>query len=369
MVIDRLYPLLERLARPLARWIIIGLHLALLGGLLFHQGILTDKEALKYTGCAEAVLRGDFSDLTGNYLKYGSYVLFLLPFVAVEKVSLAVVAQILLGIIAADALARLTERITRNVGIGQLAFALFLLCPLIQTWTLALYTEHFFTCMVILFLERVERVQRMDVVLILFGVLALFARPVGLFFVVPAFLWKMTAPSPSWLKPWLMPLGCTALFLFAIHVPRVAPAQLQPIATGQIIAGVGGIEATDFSGHTIAAAQRHLSQRTSLAEWTGITVQRMASLFTLTRPHYSSAHNAVNAVFYLLFPLALAGLWRWKNDQRVRLIRMILILNTLLVSMTHDEWSGRFLVPLLPLIIVCACFGITAHRSSVHLQV
>jgi len=55
-----------------ARWVIVGLHLLFLLGIFLHQGIHSDKEALKYLGCAQDVLHGDFTDLLGNYLKYGA---------------------------------------------------------------------------------------------------------------------------------------------------------------------------------------------------------------------------------------------------------------------------------------------------------
>ena len=35
-----------------------------------------------------------------------------------------------------------------------------------------------------------------------------------------------------------------------------------------------------------------------------------------------------------------------------------LLVNTLLVGLTHDEWSGRFLVPLWPIIVIMAALGV-----------
>ncbi len=363
LVIDRLYPALHQLSLPRARWIIIGLHLLLLAAIGEQQGILADKEALKYIGCAQDVLNDDLSDLTSNYLKYGAYVLFLVPFVAIGQMWLAVGVQILLGIIAAEALARYTERATGNVGLGRLAMALFLLCPLIQSWALALYTEHFFACMAIIFIELLDRDRRIGAPTIALGIITLFARPTGMFFVVPAMLWMWRERLPSALRPWFVPGACIALFLFAISIPRIAPAQLGPIASGQVIAGIGGSGTDGFDGQTIIAAQRFLVDRVGLVEWGGITLRRAVSLFTLTRPYYSVAHNNLNAIWYVLFPLAFIGVWRSWQVSRIRLVLLVLMLNILLVAVTHDEWSGRFLVPLLPWIMVLA---VSALRNSVR---
>ncbi len=363
LVIDRLYPALHQLSLPRTRWIIIGLHLLLLTAIGAQQGIVADKEALKYIGCAQDVLNGDLSDLMGNYLKYGSYVLFLVPLVAIGQVWLAVGVQILLGIIAAESLARFTERATGNVGLGRMAMALFLLCPLIQSWALALYTDHFFTCMAIIFIERLDRDRRIGPLTIALGIITLFARPTGILFVVPALLWKWRERLPSALRSWFVPVACFALFLFAISVPRIAPAQLGPIASGQVIAGIGGSGTDGFDGPTIIAAQHYLVGRVGLLEWGGITLRRAASLFTLTRPFYSVAHNNLNAIWYVLFLLAFIGVWRSWQVSRIRLVLLVLMLNILLVAVTHDEWSGRFLVPLLPWIMVLA---VSALRKSVQ---
>jgi len=363
LVIDRLHTVLHRLAMPQARLIIIGLHLLLLAALFPCQGILSDGEALKYIGCAEAVLRGDLNDVGGNYLKYGAYVLFLTPFVAMGDVWLAVGAQVLIGIIAAEALARFVGRTTGSAGPGRLAMLLFLLCPLIQTWTLSLYTEHFFTCMTILLVERLDRSPHLDAVTIGLGLLALFARPVGLFFVVPALLWKLRARVPTPFTGWAFAVACVALFVAAITVPHIAAPQLLPIASGQVIAGVGGMDAEGSTGTTIADAQRHLLDSVGPSEWIHITLLRMTSLFNLTRPWYSAGHNAINALFFALYPLALLGIVRCWKSERVRLVVAILALNIAIVGLTHDEWSGRFVVPLLPWVIALACVGLSPEKA------
>jgi len=119
LVIARVNPLTHWLSSPAFRVVTLGLHAVLLLSLSLHHGILADKEALKYIGCAEQVLHGDFHDLFGNYVKYASYVVFLLPFLAIGAPELAIVAQIILGIAAAFALSRLAERTTKDPRTGR----------------------------------------------------------------------------------------------------------------------------------------------------------------------------------------------------------------------------------------------------------
>lgn len=364
LVIAYRYTVLRLLGMPGARYVLIGLHLTLLLVIGMQQGVLVDKEALKYSGCTRDVLAGDFHDLFGNYLKYAAYILFLVPFVALDSLWLAIAAQIVIGIIAAEALGRWVERSSGNVGIGRLAMALFLLCPLIQTWTLALYTEHLFTCSAILFIERLDREHRPTPSLIALGLITLFARPTGMLFVMPAIAWRLRERLSAPLRAWLLPFTGTTVLLFALTVPRIEHAQLAPIATGEVIAGVGGLGADDFQGHTIGDAQRYLVHHVGWMEWGRITLRRIISLFTLTRPYFSPVHNVVNAVFFALYPLAIIGLRRSWRQHRVRFVLALILLNGALVALTHDEWSGRFVVPLLPWLIALAVLAFAEHRPS-----
>jgi hypothetical protein len=344
------------LGSPRARWGIVGLHLLFLLGIYLYQGIHTDKEALKYLGCAQDILQGDLTDILGNYLKYGAYVLFLLPFVALGVPELAVFAQIILGILGAVALSRIVVRITGNAVAGNLAMALLLLCYPVQQWTLALYTESFFTSMAILFVERITRAQRPDVWTIALAVITVFARPVGMLFVGPALVWKTTgSDAPKWLKGLRWP-GYAAVLLVAISLPGIRAPQLEPIVDAHIIAGIAEDPGAlaEFEGSSILAAQAFLMKRHGVRDWLWLGARRIASLYTLPRGYFSTVHNMLVAAWMLLYPLAIWGSRSWHELPQVRLVLVILLLHTLLVGLTHDEWSGRFVVPLLPWVILLA---------------
>jgi hypothetical protein len=364
-----LSPMLRRitewLASETAPRVFVGLHLLLLAVLFAQHGIVDDKEALKYLGCAQGILQGDLSDLLGNYLKYGAYVLFLLPFVAVGLPQLAVLAQVALGLWAARALGRLVERTSQQRAAGHLAMGLLLLCVPVQTWTLALYTESFFTSVAILFVERITRDQRPDAWTIVLTMLTVFARPVGMLFVGPALLWKAAQhPAFAPLRP-LLPVGYAAVLLLAISLPGIRAPQLEPIVEAHVIAGFprdpGAM--AHFEGSSILAAQVFLLQRHGAGEWALLFLRRSASLLNLTRPYYSTAHNALNGLWMLLYPLALWGLWRERSHPTVRLMAAMLLLHMLLVGLTHDEWSGRFLVPLVGPLLIAATLALAPARQ------
>lgn len=367
MVIAQSSKAFALLARPAARWAIIGAHVLLLLAFFLHFDVLVDKEALKYVGCAQEVLEGDFVDLTGNYLKYGSYVLFLIPFVAIGAPWLAFFAQVVIGVFAALAMGRMVRRSTGSKRVGNLAMAVLLLCWPVQFWVLALYTESFFTSMVILFMERVTREEKVDPLVYLLGLITVFARPVGLLFVVPALLWNWTTGLSPRVRRYVRVGGSFAILLAAITVPRIERAQLAPIVEGQVIAGLaeGSPVMAEFTGKTIAAAQVYFIRNNSVGKAVGLAVRRVFSLYSFHRHWYSTVHNLASSVWYLLYPIALYGLWRGRGRSALSLVVMVLLLNTILIGLTHDEWSGRFLVPMLPWIIYLAANAFPRKQAEI----
>lgn len=356
LVIDQPSKAFALLARPAARWVIVGLHLFLLLALVLHLGVLVDKEALKYVGCAQEVLEGDFVDLTGNYLKYGSYVLFLVPFVAIGAPWLAFFAQLAIGVLAALAMGKMVRRVSGSKRVGNLAMAVLLLCWPVQFWVLALYTESFFTSMVILFMERVTREGKAGPLVYLLGLITVFARPVGLLFVGPALLWSWTKDLSPVVRRSVRVGGSFAILLAAITIPHIERAQLAPIVEGQVIAGLpeGSVAMAEFTGTTIASAQLYFIRNHTVGQTLVLAVRRVLSLYSFHRSWYSILHNLASSVWYLLYPIALFGLWRGRKESTLRLVTMVLLLNTILIGLTHDEWSGRFLVPLMPWVIYLA---------------
>ena len=343
----------------------ILLHLALLALLHQRQGLLLDGEALKYIGCAEDVLQGDTSDLFGNYLKYGSYVLFLLPFAAIGHVSWAVAAQVLLGLVSAFALRRMIRRLTGSEPLALIGSALFLLYPLIQTWTLALYTEHFFLCLGILFLERWTRGDLRGPLTGLILLALLFARPVGIFLAGPLIIHSLTERLQGWQQRLARAGGCVLLILAAFTLIPIPEAQWEPIAGGQVIAGVGGevIHANPTANRTVAAAHAQFVNGHGTAAWLKLTAARATSFLWPTRAYYSTKHNGlIMATLGLLYPLAVFGLWRERREPIAAACAASLLTYIAAISLTHDEWSGRFLVPLLPWLILWAMVGMRGGR-------
>lgn len=344
-------------------WLPLAAFGAVLALLWYVQGPLTDKEALKYTGCARDLLQGNTTDLIGNYKGFAAYVLFLCPFIAGGLPMGAMVAQVVLGAFAIRALGAWVKRISASEQASFLAMMLASICLPWQQWTLALYSESFFTSVLVIFLERITRAGRLSAMEVLLAVVLLFARPVGLLFVGPALIWKAGASGTHQLPRWAMKLGYALVLVVAITLPGIPRDQITPIVEAHVICGTperpGAMEG--FTGSSIVAAQGHLFAAEPTRYVIGLFLRRIGSLFTLPRPYYSTGHNLFLSLYYALFILTIIGLWSYASDRVVRLILTMLMIYSIFIGLAHDEWSGRFLVPLWPLIITLA--GLACARK------
>ncbi len=359
------------MVRPITAWLgnahafrlLLGLHLLLLAMLFAKHGIADDKEALKYLGAAKDMLQCDTDDLLVRYRLYSGYVFFLMPFAAVGMPELAVLMQVFLGLLAARAIERMVIHSGSEAWVGRTAAALYLLSYPVQQWVLSFYSEGLFIPLTVLFMERAFRDRLWSPSLVLLACMVLITRPTGALFVAPVLLLRCGAGPLRWVAI----IGLALIMLFAPVLPR---DQLQGMVQQHVVLGF-----PERPDATLSPSVRSLAdiQATVLADrgpvgWTCLVGRRIGSLFNPTRPWFSIAHNALVAPLIALYPLALWGLWRDKRDTH-KTLATVLALNILLVGLTYDEWGGRFLAPLLPVVILLAAAAMAPKRhipSGLH---
>ena len=171
-------------------FIIIAVHAVLITILFFKSGIRIDGEAQKYISAAKLISeQSDFSGLSRHSF-YSSYIL-LLAFLF--KVGLEfngiIIFQLLLNLLCAYFVFALLIRLTMRIQIGYYGSLFFLLCLPIQQWVLALYTESFFICLLVIFsfLLTGKQTATKVIVLTIIGLLLAFCRPIGIFIAIGGF--------------------------------------------------------------------------------------------------------------------------------------------------------------------------------------
>lgn len=344
-------------------WWILTAHSLLLLAIWVQHGILLDKEALKYTECAEQVLRRDLSGLA-HYRLYSAFVLFLVPFFALGLPVAAVIAQAGLGVMAAFAMRRIVQALDGTAWQADMAFGIFLLLYPLQTWTLALYSESFFVSVSMLFLAEAMRQKITWWRFSALALVVLFARPVGILFVAP--LVARAASIQLGLKRGHLIQATSLTLLLALLVLPIMDADL----LGVVVEGhaIGGFPkfpgmGQPVQGSSLASAEMQLIHDHGIGAWCALVFERIGWLLFAGRPYFSTLHNALIAPVALLYPFALITVFRRRGQTLIMALSAMLLLNIVVVALTFAEWNGRFLVPMLPVFIVLAALSLPTRPS------
>ena len=85
------------------------------------------------------------------------------------------------------------------------------------------------------------------------------------------------------------------------------------------------------------------------------------------RPYYSDLHNIYILVFNLIFYFGFiyGFIKRPKNNLSVNIIILFIVFSMILVGLTFADWSGRFSLYFLPLIMIFASYGILIFARKI----
>ncbi len=98
--------------------------------------------------------------------------------------------------------------------------------------------------------------------------------------------------------------------------------------------------------------------------WTKLFLYKAYYLLMHTRPFWSKVHNTVSIVYLLIAYVSFIAGIRSKTISRDVVIFTLtfLSIHILSVGMTSDDWDGRFLIPMLPVIFIFSGHGLTTWR-------
>lgn len=344
--------------------VVLLAHMALLLLLLQQQGIPTDKEAAKYIGSAQDLLMGDLTDTLGRYRAYIGYILFLVPFTTLGLLTGAALVQAALSLLAAFLLRRIVLDLTGRPGAAFFAMACYLLAYPIIKWSLTLYSEGLFIPAGVLLIAWTvhPHAPKAGIALALLWYTSM--RPTGILLALPLLLYcsPWTPSIPDRVK-WI---GLALLAFAILFLPVLPDDQLRGMAEGHVVL-TDRAPYPDASGHltgrSLMAVQQALIREVGPGGWLQITLERAGSFLLPVRPWYSWPHNAIVLPIVLLYPFAALGAWIGRQRPLVRALTTAVLFHMALVMLTYDEWGGRFLGPVLPLIIVLAEVGI-GHWSG-----
>lgn len=350
-------------------FIIAGCYLLFIFLLYYTEGINTAEEGSKYLRYVNRISVNGLSALHDKWA-YSTYILFLYVLLKAGGVYLVAVIQTLLHLAVAYFLYKTVEKLTANTLIALIGVIAYLFNYSIQYWTLTLFSESFFTCLIVFLLYRLftkpVHTSTLPTTLLIMVMIS-FARPSGAMFTIPAFIYiisKLYAIKP-WMK-WSIFLLLIGL-CYGILITNTSDDPddfARPIAEASIICGfpekpIQG--ALPFTEYSIISAYDYLFSHHSLMYISGTFIRKAVSFFTLTRSYFSLSHNLLLVPVYLLYIPAFLALFRNKKSKHASIIQtlfVMLALNVLLVMVTFNEWHGRFITPSMPVIILLAMLSL-----------
>ncbi len=343
-----------------------------------QTGIITINEAEKYISAAHKVLDGDFREVVSDYKFYFSYISFATIFLFIGGVKTTVIAQAALSFTASVCIKKTLDLLQPNGFISFFAMFIFLFCYPVQTWVVTLYSDSFFISLtaIILYFTIKPKSKHETVLWVFLNIILVFARPPGVFLTLSFVMFAVyKAGILNTARVYL-----TFIFLFLILIisifliPSETKGYIMPVAAGRII-----VDSTHYTlpGFTqkpkskLADAYQYLLQKKGAGHLIALYTKKSISFFTLTRPYYSSGHNRIVKMFYLLYPFFIVGLiYLWKSDKKDIVLFLCICIFSLmnLVALTYNEWHYRFTAPIFPFLIIGSACSLVSLYDKVVLK-
>jgi len=340
--------------------------------LLFQFGIKTDGEAEKFIDNANRILQGQelFNGVFGNlYLIYTLLVALFIK-LSLNFIFIAIL-QIALSFFAAVCLYKLLGCVLENKTIAFLFFLAYLVCYPVQKWNFFLYSESVHTSLLVIGIYvfnnwLTERKASQLLTLAVISLLIVFSRPVGLLFLITLVVVMM-----SWLYRnkkriqfyILAGIGLTA-FVIILNSPFTAFVNPDSIRRMEIICQVPQTNDTinyrEYNRDGLYAAFTVIKNEIGIGNFFLNGFKKLGYFFGMYRRYYSPLHNLLLVCFIIFYPFALIGIFS-KADKSFYYVRLFAITYLLITSLgiffTCDEWSNRFISPAFPFILILAAGG------------
>jgi hypothetical protein len=347
--------------------------------ILYKYGINTNGEAIKYIEDARRILDGEKLRIEFFSIFYIVYSLIISVFIyfSLSFDTIAVI-QILFCFIAGCCVFKILQEITGDKTIAYICLIFYLACFPLQKWNFFLYTESLHTSFTViglyLFYCILYKNQTSKWWLYLFILLLIiFSRPVGITFLLASFLtWlicivkkKNTAAYYSAI------IGCIIIVILILLSPFTFYFNPDSLRRMEIICQVPQTNASlnyrEYNNSGLSSFFYVITHEIGLKNFLLTGIKKVGYFFGMIREFYSLRQNSILLFTdILLYPLTIAGIFFFRNTKAfyIKLFSLLYILITATgIFFTCDEWSNRFIAPVLPHIIILGGLGLFYIRS------
>lgn len=367
---------LEKLIQGKYFWILaFVLHLLVLLVLFSKFGINISNEGDKYISIARQLNADNFSDSFKYLWFYSTYILFL---AACFKIGLSVYVilflQYILSLIGFFCFYKFIVKQSLLPEVyARLCVLLIATCPIILYWQLTFYTESFFLALVMIttYLTFNAKSKKDYLIAALLAIVLMFCRAVGIFYVIALIFVFMRSRqikySTLFLWTAFVVVFIGVLFMMPLHFKYFA----LPVYQGSVICGFPSYPNSFLpeGDYTLVEIYGAFLQENSFSSLLNLLFKKAISFFTLTRSYYSLGHNILNAAYYVFVVGGIFNIYKLTRNRTNSLFVIyftsVLISSLVIVILIYNEWSERFLVPLLPFFILVTLMSLRKSKRAI----
>ena len=359
------------------------------GGLYAHYGVKVVNDSPRYLNYAQQIADGLGWYESHNFWYLG-YVLFVLVIKGTFQSNGALIAgQILLHGIATVALYRTSYQVFASRGAALVTALFFLAWIEIPTWNFYVLAESWYVslvCLVLYSIVSFDGSPKRWVATTLLVLLTFITKPTGIAVLIAygAFLMSYYSVRTKGSKPvaYLLAMLMLPLLYGLINQMLSSFVLIENYATGEVVYGMSTVHGYAGkeqlvlpTGNLIIPSTRHAPIPRLLLFVIGNPVYfaRLSSMKALyflghIRPYYSWLHNAfIIATLYPLYLLAGKALLQSSLNFSIRRFCLtFIILHTLAIMGTSVDWDGRFLMPLLPIVLLLGVGGGSQAYNTIN---
>jgi len=355
-------------------WLLFAIWLVVQCYVFFHFGISEGADSDFYMTNAKGLLQGHFPEDRGIW--YTSYSLFLALVIVLGGNSMSIVlVQFFFSGLAAIALYKVVLHLFQNHFISFLAVLQYLLWLKIHQWNSYIYTESLFISFSIFsfaLLSVSKKASHYFFTALIIG-FTLFLRPTGIcFFIATCGYFCFLKVKKEWITTanLLIVTPCIAIVLWILSNIVLRDYVFLIIDGYRKVEIIYPNISLGFSAaaHLDMPSAKHppLLQLMEFVIYNPLYFLKLSSIKLLlflgnVKPYFTWIHNLL--IVILLYPIYIFAGYGFKkmNWSAENVWMMVFILmQILIVSITSENWDGRFHILILPFVFIYSAFGIAA---------
>lgn len=335
----------------------------------YKFGIVSSVDTDLYVLEANTINNSSFPE--GRSILYGSYILILagLQFLNIS-VSFVVFIQVLFSGIALVCIYKITLSLSKNSFPSFIACLLYIICFKIHQWNMIIYTDSLFAscCIISFYLLYFSDSVQNYIFTFSFILFTFFLRPTGIALLVALFSYSyFIIPIHKDVK--------TAIFVLLVTLTLLGLNFMMNYYIGSFIESYAKAEIIypnvslwiEKPTNLYIPSQKYppLFQFIIFLTYNFFYVCKLillkGFLFVIhAKPYYSFGHNIVIISFLIpIYYFAIKGIKSISSKPIQFFFLTFIGFQIVIVSLTSENWDGRFLLSILPFVFILASFGMT----------